>query len=176
MMPSIPRDYLEIVANQKRLTSFQKEAFIERLANMDLSDLVVAKILNISRDRYSSRMTQVYKKFDVPSGNIPGKAKLLFFEVLDMYRKTHPNAEITSPQISKTIDDFVYDAKVKTQELIKARCGKMQILDMNEPLEVKEIFTEVKITDQIASRRRVALKELVKKYEQREHKNSSKFT
>ncbi|MBT9311062.1 NACHT domain-containing protein [Leptothoe kymatousa] len=175
-MPSIPRDYLEKVAHQKRLTSFQKEAFVERLANIDLSDLVIAKILNISRDRYSSRMTQVYKKFNVPSGNIPGKSKLLFFEVLDMYRKENPDAENASPQIIKTIDEFVHDAQNKTQNLIKGRCGKMQILDMNEPIEVKEIFTEVKITDQIASKRRIELKELVAKYEHREQTSKSKFT
>ena len=150
-MPSIPRYFLEKVADQKRLTSFQKEAFIERLANIDSSDIVVAKILNISRDRYSSRMTQVYKKFNVPTGNVPGKAKLLFFEVLDMYQKTNPTAESTSHLVNTAIDDLVQEAKQKTQELIHARCGKMQILDMNKPIEVEDIFTEVKITDQISS-------------------------
>ena len=175
-MPSIPRDYLEIVANQKRLSSFQKEAFIERLANIDRSDLIVAKILNISRDRYSSRMTQVYKKFNVPTGNIPGKAKLLFFEVLDMYQKSNPANESASQLIHSAINDSVKDAQQKTRELINARCGQIQILDMNKPIEVADIFTEVKITEQISSRRRIKLQELVEKYEQLEQKNNFKFT
>ncbi|NEP61802.1 MAG: NACHT domain-containing protein, partial [Symploca sp. SIO2G7] len=175
-MLSIPREYLETVANQKRLTSFQKEAFIERLANIEISDLVVAKILNISRDRYSSRMTQVYKKFDVPTGNIPGKARLLFFEVLDMYKKANPTAESTSQLVNTAIDDLVEDVKQKTQELINAKCAQMQILDMNKPMEVEDIFTEVKITDQISSKRRIKLQELVEKYEQLEQSNNSKFT
>ncbi|MEM9483811.1 MAG: NACHT domain-containing protein [Cyanobacteria bacterium P01_F01_bin.116] len=175
-MPSIPRDFLEKVADQKRLTSFQKETFIERLANIDSSDLVIAKTLNISRDRYSSRMTQVYKKFNVPKGNIPGKAKLLFFEVLDMYKEAHPDIKSTSHLINTAIDDLVQEAKQKTQELIHARCGKMQILDMNRPMEVEDIFTEVKITDQISSKRRIKLQELVEKYEQLEKRNNTKFT
>lgn len=175
-MPSIPREYLEKVAIQKRLSPFQKEAFIERLANIDLSDLVVAKILNISRDRYSSRMTQVYKKFKVPTGYFPGKSKLLFFEVLDMYKKDNAKTEGTSQLVNAAINDLVKETQQKTQGLINARCGKIQILDMNKPIEVKDIFTEVKITDQIASRRRIELKELVEKYKQREQENDSKFT
>ncbi len=174
-MPSIPREYLEIVANQKHLTSFQKEAFIERLANIDLSDLVVAQILNISRERYSSRMTQVYKKFNVPSGNVPGKAKLLFFEVLDMYHKANPDTASTSRLITAAIDDLVQDVQQSTQELINARCGQIQILDMSRPIEVKDIFTEVKITNQIPSQRRIELSDLVEKIKQRAKKNNPKF-
>ncbi|MGD1856649.1 MAG: NACHT domain-containing protein [Leptolyngbyaceae cyanobacterium] len=172
-MPSIPREYLERVAIQKRLSQYQKDAFVERLDNIDLSDLVIAKILNISRDRYSSRMTQVYKKFNVPAGNIPGKAKLLFFEVLDMYQKANPADEST---VHEAIDDLVKDAQQRTRGLINARCGQIQILDMNKPIEVADIFTEVKITDKISSKRRIKLQELVEKYEQLEQKNNFKFT
>lgn len=174
-MPSIPREYLEIVANQKHLTSFQKEAFIERLANIDLSDLVVAQILNISRERYSSRMTQVYKKFNVPSGNIPGKAKLLFFEVLDMYHRAHPDTASTSQLVDAANDNLVQDVQQSTQELINARCGQIKILDMSRPIEVKDIFTEVKITNQIPSQRRIELSDLVEKIKHRAKKNNPKF-
>lgn len=173
-MPSIPRKYLEVIANQKHLTSYQQEAFIERLANIELSDLVVAKILNISRERYSSRMTEVYKKFNVPAGNIPGKAKLLFFEVLDMYQKSHPTDDRTSQLINTAIDDLVEDTQQKTKELIDVRCGQIQILDMSRPIEVKDLFTEVKITNQIPSQRRIELSDLVEKIKQRAQKNNPK--
>ncbi|MBT9317336.1 NACHT domain-containing protein [Leptothoe spongobia] len=176
-MPSIPREYLEVVANQKGLTSFQKDAFVERLANIERSDLFVAQqILHISRDRYSSRMTQVYKKFNVPTGRNPGKAKLLYLEVLDMYQKSHPADENTYLVVNQAIEDLVRETQQKTQALINAKCGQIQILDMNRPIEVEDIFTEVKITDQIPSKRRIELEDLVKKFEQREQQDDTKFT
>ncbi|MBE9066653.1 NACHT domain-containing protein [Leptolyngbya cf. ectocarpi LEGE 11479] len=174
-MPSIPRSYLELIADQKHLTPLQKEAFVERLANIELSDLVVAKILNISRERYSSRMTKVYKIFNIPSGNTPGKAKILFFKVLDMYQRDHPSDKKVSKLVDSAIDSLVQETQEKTQELINAKCGSMQILDMSKPIEVEDIFTEVKITKQILSKRRIELSELVKIVQEIKPDNDTKL-
>lgn len=174
-MPAIPRSYLQKIADQNHLTTFQKEAFVERLSNIDLTDLVVAKILNISRERYSSRMTGVYKKFNLPHGNIPGKSKILFFKVLDMYRMDHPSDTATYEIVNNAIENLVKETQEKTQELINAKCGFMQILDMNKPIEVEDIFTEVKITNQILSKRRIELSELIKIIQQRYRPNDPKF-
>lgn len=174
-MLSISRSYLELVADQKHLTILQKEAFVERLADIELSDLVVAKILNISRERYSSRMTKVYKKFNIPSGNTPGKSKLLFFKVLDMYQRDHPSDKKVSKIVSNAIGSLVQETQEKTRELINEKCGFMQILDMSKPIEVGDIFTEVKITRQILSKRRIELSDLVKLVRQRYQTNDPKF-
>ena len=174
-MLSIPRHYLESLADQKALTLLQKEAFVERLADIELSDLVVAKILNISRERYSSRMTKVYKKFNISSGNTPGKSKLLFFKVLDMYQRAYPSDLQASKIISNAIDNLVKETQEKTRGLITEKCGFMQILDMSKPIEVEDIFTEVKITKQILSKRRIQLSDLVKIVQQRHHPNDPKF-
>lgn len=174
-MPSIPRSYLELLADQQNLTLLQKEAFVERLADIELSDLVVAKILNISRERYSSRMTKVYQKFNIPSGNIPGKSKSLFFRVLDMYQRDHPSDRKVSKIVSTAIDNLVKETQDKTRELINEKCGFMQILDMSKPIEVEDIFTEVKITRQILSKRRIELSDLVKLVRQRYQTNDPKF-
>ncbi|MBX2865214.1 MAG: NACHT domain-containing protein [Leptolyngbyaceae cyanobacterium MAG.088] len=174
-MPSIPLEYLETVATQKGLSPFQKEAFVARLTNIDLTDLVIAKELNISRDRYSSRMTQVYKKFNLPTGKAPGKSKTLFFRVLDMYERDNPSNKEVSKIVHNAIEDLVKDTQIKTRELINERCGFMQILDMSKPIEVEDIFTEVKITKQIPSKRHVELSELVKIAQQRNEPNNHKF-
>lgn len=174
-MITIPNEYLKLIAEQKGLTSFEKEAFVARMTNFKLTDLVIAKELNISRERYSSRMTQVYRKFNVPSGNFPGKAKFLFFEVLDMYQKAHPGNKDASQLINSAINSLVHNVQQDTRELINARCDKIQILDMSRPIEVKDIFTEVKITNQIPSQRRIELSDLVEKIKQRAKKNNPKF-
>ncbi|NEZ59627.1 NACHT domain-containing protein [Adonisia turfae] len=174
-MLSIPRSYLEFIANQNHLTELQKEAFVERLADIELSDLVVAKILNISRERYSSRMTKVYKKFNISSGNTPGKSKLLFFKVLDMYQNAYPSDKQVYEIVNNAIEILVQEIQSKTRALINEKCGFMQILDMSKPIEVEDIFTEVKITKQILSKRRIELSDLVKIVQQRHQTNDLKF-
>lgn len=105
-MPAIPREYLQRIADKKGLTSFEKEVFIERLANIEPTDLAISKQLNISRDRYSSRMTGIYKKFDISTGNLPGKSKLLFFKVLDMYQGGLKGNEVDIPIINNKAGIF----------------------------------------------------------------------
>ena len=153
----------------------QKEAFIERLADMELQDLVVAKILNISRERYSSRMTQVYKKFNIPAGNTPGKANQLFLKVLDMYQRDNPSDAEVSRIVNDAIDDLIRDTQEKTRGLIQEKCSNMKILDMSQPVGVQDLFIEVKITQQISSKRRIELSELVKIVQQRYQLNDLKI-
>ncbi|MEM1240062.1 MAG: NACHT domain-containing protein [Cyanobacteria bacterium P01_H01_bin.26] len=152
----------------------QKEAFVERLADIELSDIVVAKILNISRERYSSRMTQVYKKFNMPAGNIPGKARHLFLKVLDMYQRDNPSDAAVSQIVNDAIDDLVRDTQEKTRGLIQEKCSNMKILDMSQPIGVQDIFIEVNITKQISSKRNIELSELVKIIQQRHRSNDPK--
>lgn len=159
-MRSLPRTFLQKIASQYQLTEFEQDAFVERIADMEKTDLVIAKILNISRDRYSSRMTNVYKKFNI-TGNGPGKARTLFFKVLDTYQKESPS---DSFQITNdAIDILVQEVQQKNYELIQNKCGSMRILDMSNPVGIKDIFTEVKITDQITSSRYLEVSELIKK-------------
>ena len=152
MRASLPIEFLQKIAEERKLSIFEREAFVVRLSNMDKTDLVVAKILNISRDRYSSRMTGVYKKFNI-SGKGAGKANTLFFKVFSIYEKKNPYASYDFER--KTLKKLVSDTQVKIHQLIENKCASMKILDMNNPVEIQQIFTEVKIRKQIYSNRRV---------------------
>lgn len=157
MPASLPVEFLRKVAEQYKLTEFEKDTFVARLSNMDKTDLVVAKILNISRDRYSSRMTGVYRKFNI-SGRGAGKANTLFFKVLPLYEKDDPYQSYGIE--TNALERLVWDTQNKIQQLIETKCAVMRILDMSNPISINNIFTEVRIRDQIRSNRHIDISEL----------------
>lgn len=152
------------LAKEYKLSEFEQEAFVERLSDMEKTDLVVAKMLNISRDRYSSRMTGVYKKFRI-AGRGAGKANKLFFKVLDIYKKDNPSGSYGIE--NDALERLVNDTQIKIQPLIKKKCASMRILDMSNSVAIKEIFTEVRIRDQIKSSRHIDISELITQSEQK---------
>lgn len=167
-MSSIPRPFLEQLADRKGLTpDFEKPTFVERISNIEKSDELVARILNIGRDRYSSRMTKIYQKFNIP-GKGPGKARILYYKVLDIFQREHPSDSLSLDIVNNAINNLVKSVQQKTQRLIHERCGYMQILDMSKPIDVQEIYTEVKITNQIASSRHVEIADLIKEMQKSE--------
>lgn len=99
-MPSLPREFLKKIALQHQLSEYEQETFLARFSDMRKADIVVAKELNISRDRYSSRMTRVYSKFDI-HGSGPKKSYILFLNLLDLYEK-EKNEEIPYRKLDKT--------------------------------------------------------------------------
>jgi predicted NACHT family NTPase len=149
-MASLPRAFLQKAAQRYKLTDLEQEAFTERLADMDPPDLVVAKILNISRDRYSTRMTNVYRKFNI-NGNTPGKAWTLFHKVLELYQKENPSDAFDINAIA--INELASEVQAKISPLIREKCGTMKILDMSSPIDIEKIFTEVKIKEEITHNR-----------------------
>ncbi|MEM7065979.1 MAG: NACHT domain-containing protein [Cyanobacteria bacterium P01_B01_bin.77] len=157
MPASLPTEFLRKVAKQYKLTEFEKDAFVARLSNMDKTDLIVAKILNISRDRYSSRMTGVYRKFNI-AGKGAGKANTLFFKVLPIYEKDDPYQSYGLE--NSALEKLVWDTQNKIQPMLEAKCAVMRILDMSNPISINDIFTEVKIRDQIRSNRHIDISEL----------------
>ena len=114
-MPSLPRKFLLEIAQERGLTEFQTGAFVERLVNIESTDLVVAKIMNISRDRYSSRMVGVYKKFGI-AGKGRGKARVLFFKVLGLYNQRLESSNSSLPII--TNKNGVFNVRLSKNQTI----------------------------------------------------------
>ncbi|MEA5465725.1 NACHT domain-containing protein [Leptothoe sp. PORK10 BA2] len=175
-MPSIPRDYLEKLADQKGLNAFAKAAFVERLVDRDRTDMKVAMELNIARSLYSNRMTTVYKVFGLGEGRGPGKAKELFYKVLDMYEMAHPNSAIANTRVKDAVDALAEDTQNQISGWIKKKCGYMQILDMTQPIEVQEIFTQVKITDKILSKIQMEMPDVIESIKDRKGQKNKQLS
>ncbi|MEO0458005.1 MAG: NACHT domain-containing protein, partial [Cyanobacteria bacterium P01_A01_bin.114] len=161
-MSSLPKPFLEKLAEEHKLSSYEQEAFVAKFTDPRKTDIVVAKEINISRDRFSSRMTGVYKKFKI-GGSGPGKAQTLVYDLLERYRKSN------APDFLNIAIDFVNQAvkeiKPKIEPMIQERCGSMRVLDMSYPMEVKKIYTELKILDRPNSSRHVSISELMKNFD-----------
>jgi hypothetical protein len=71
------RKCLENLAKEHNLSSPQKDVFIMRFTNdMNVSDREIAEMLRIKHGAYRSRLTEIYKKFNIP-GESSGKFKEL---------------------------------------------------------------------------------------------------
>ncbi|NET30821.1 MAG: NACHT domain-containing NTPase [Cyanothece sp. SIO1E1] len=156
-MPALPPNFLNRVAAKYELTSFEKEAFLERFKDTKKTDIVVAKELNISRDRFSSRMTGVYRKFSI-GGNGPGKFGRLLSFLLELHDRENPHSHLELDY--DEVSTLVREVNEKLESLILQDCGSMRVLDTNYPLDVTAIYTEVRVLDQIASSRHVKFDDL----------------
>ena len=160
-MRAIPSGFLNRLADQYGLTSYEKEAFLERLKDTKKTDIVVAKELNISRDRYSSRMTGVYKKFGI-DGSGPGKLVRLLSRIFEIYQRDNPNSYLDLDY--EEVNTFVEEVNEKLEPLIRRDCGSMRVLDTNYPVEVTAIYTEVQVSDHIASSRHIQIADLIRDF------------
>lgn len=65
-----------------------------------------------------------------------------------------------APQFSE-IDEIVQAVRERIHPAIYQRCGTMRVLDMNQPIELDDIYTSVNILEKITGRRRLAIGELL---------------
>ncbi|MEO1399794.1 MAG: NACHT domain-containing NTPase [Cyanobacteria bacterium J06635_1] len=161
-MPALPRPFLEKIAEDHKLSEFEREVFVAKFTDPAKTDIVVSKEINISRDRFSSRMSGVYKKFRI-SGNGPGKSQILVFRLLELYQKL--NASDYLSVAADVVNKAVKRIKPKIEPIIQAHCGSMRVLDMNYPVEVKEIYTELKILDRVNANRHMSISELMQTFD-----------
>jgi predicted NACHT family NTPase len=79
-------------------------------------------------------------------------------------RKPSKNIELQSFEIFE-IEDFadplILEARERIATSIEQRCSTMRVLDMTQPIELGEIYTNVNILEKITSRRRLSINELM---------------
>ncbi len=60
------------------------------------------------------------------------------------------------------INTLVQEVKAKGYHSIQQKCGMMRVLDMSQPIELDEIYTNVNVLEKIIGRRRLGVAELLK--------------
>jgi predicted NACHT family NTPase len=60
-----------------------------------------------------------------------------------------------------SLDEIVENVRINVYDNIQAKCGSMRVLDMSQPIDLNEIYTDVKILDNITARERLGVKELI---------------
>lgn len=70
--------------------------------------------------------------------------------------------EVSYGYISPAVQDSVEKVRTKIKELTQELCGTMRILDMTQPIELSQIYTDVNILEKLTALRRKTINELLK--------------
>ncbi|PHK15105.1 hypothetical protein VF10_29965, partial [Nostoc linckia z13] len=62
---------------------------------------------------------------------------------------------------TRSINELVQQVREKIKPYIQECCGTMRVLDMTQPIELNDIYTDVNILEQITGRRRLEIAELL---------------
>ncbi|WP_228059075.1 NACHT domain-containing protein [Nostoc sp. LEGE 06077] len=63
------------------------------------------------------------------------------------------------------IENLVVRIRLRLRPDIQEQCGKMRVLDMNQPIGLEDIYTDVNILDTITGNRRLELSELLRDFD-----------
>lgn len=159
----LPRDFLIQLADKYDLSSEQKETFVESFAT-DKTGLELTELLHISPSALSSRMTGIYRKFSI-SGKGPVKQRKLSTWVNQQYQTYNPSTSYPATISSKNdIDILVQQVRQKRHSKIQEQCGKMRMLDIEQPIATTEIYTDINILEKISSQQRREIPELLQSF------------
>lgn len=158
-MQPLPHDFLTKIAHDYDLSPKQEKAFVALFSHQgNESDL--AESVYISPNAFRTRMSGVYKKFSI-GGKGPGKVRRLHDWLIKNYQASNPTSTPQTPTHEVEIDTLVQEIRQKIKPSIQKDCGAMKVLDMTQPIGLKDIYTKVNILEKIIGRRRLAINELI---------------
>lgn len=155
------KNFLEDMASEKNLSPREIEVFLALLGD-DKSRVQIAEALHISESAVSTRLTEIYKKFQI-SGRGPVKESRLKDYLTDRYRRLKAeNTEDSSiiDKVDQNIDGLVQEVRSQIQPYIQEKCGTMRVLDMSQPIGLGKIYTSVNILEKLTRTRGLELAEL----------------
>ena len=157
MQPLNP-EFLKLIARKYDLTSEQQEVFVP-LFSTNRTQQEVAEELNIEPTTLRTRMTGVYTKFRFTDRK-PNKARRLHDWLLKQERIYIPESEQQNAIKHPSIEQLVTDVRQAIETDVRERCGKMQVLDMTQPISLDDIYTDVNVLEKITARQRLGLEQL----------------
>jgi predicted NACHT family NTPase len=159
----LPSNFLREIAENYGLTEKEQEVFLEKFGSNN-SEQAITNQLHLSGSAIRNRLSGVYRKFSI-SGSGPVKSDHLFRFLTKEYQKSHPTPIDETLKSDKDIDALVQEIRKKVKPLIQERCGKMRVLDMEQAIEIADIYTNVNILERITGRRRLKLSDLLQAFD-----------
>jgi predicted NACHT family NTPase/DNA-binding CsgD family transcriptional regulator len=159
---SLPEDFLTQLKEYEELSQRERDVFLEMFGH-GKSRVQVAQYLNISESALSTCLTGIYKKFRI-SGSGPIKENRLREYLTKRCLQPKSSGFSTPDDLDRDIDTLVLEIREKVKPNIREQCGKMRVLDMNQPIELtgeRGIYTNVNILEKITGRRRLEIAELL---------------
>jgi predicted NACHT family NTPase len=142
---SLPEDFLTQLEQYKELSQRERDVFLEMFGR-GKSRVQVAQYLNISESALSTCLTGIYKKFRI-SDSGPIKENRLREYLTKRCLQPKNFGFSTRDDLDCDIDALVQEIREKVKPNIRERCGTMRVLDMNQPIGLGEIYTNVNILE-----------------------------
>lgn len=155
----LPSNFLSQISGNYGLTEKEQEVFLEKFGS-NKSEGEIANQLHLSGSAIRNRLSGVYRKFSI-NGSGPVKSDHLFRFLTKEYQKSHPTPIDDTLKIHKDIDALVREIREKVKSTIRERCGKMRVLDMEKPIGLGDIYTDVNILEKILGRRQLEIAQLL---------------
>ncbi len=159
----LPHDFLTEMARKYELSPEQEETFVALFRSKNTREEIADKLC-ISESAFTTRMSNVYKKFSIKGKGTGKQTKLLNWlttKFAKVNNLTTENFECTQEQI----DDLVEKLRSQFYETIQQRCGTMRVLDMTQPVGLNNIYTDVNILEKITGRRRLEIAKLQQNFD-----------
>lgn len=90
------------------------------------------------------------------------KLELPWQEVADLPKDEEPPHKEWPTATTYDLDGLVQHLRYKVNSGIVTRCGMMRVLDMSQPMELSDFYTNVNVLEKISGRRRLKIADLLK--------------
>jgi predicted NACHT family NTPase len=173
----LPREFLSEIADTYGLSPEQTEVFLAKFGN-DKSDQEIIKAFHISDGTLRYRLGEIYKKFSI-RGKGTGKAHQLLSLLIREYQKDRnlgspsSNASADDAELKSLIneqnnnvdiDALVSRVRQQRHDKIQYQCGTMRMLDIAQPVDLSDIYTDVNILEEIPSQQWREISDLLQSF------------
>lgn len=165
---SFPKDFLTEIAHEKELTEKETEVFLSLFAD-GKSRVEIATALHIGESVVSTRLSGVYKKFQIDVSG-PVKESRLKDYLTDRYRRWKSadlsNSSVVS-NVEQDIDALVREVRSHCNQAILDSYSKIRLLD-DTRIDVDLLYVDVYVLEKLSSKRYASISGLLEGVEQRE--------
>lgn len=139
-MEALPEDFLREIADKKDLPPLQTQVFIAQYLNPNGTQEQICETLpGIDKGAFSSRFTEVYRKFDL--GQTKGQKKRKLHKQLSDLLSTR--TATTDQTIPLDLNAIVNQVRRQVEPDIRQRCGTIQVLSMSQDIRLEKIYTNI---------------------------------
>ena len=151
------KNFLTALARKHDLSPEQEEVFLLWILEKK-TDQAISEKLHVTQEAIRSRKTGIYKKFGFPGKGSNKEVKLR------NWLEAEARKQDIKPDVQTGSDDLealVQEVRQKIAADVTERCGTMRVLDMTQPVDLEQIYTDVNILKDVIGRRRIGYDEVM---------------
>jgi predicted NACHT family NTPase len=162
---SFPEAFLAELVQARQLSPREQDVFVQ-LFGAGQSRIAIQQVLNISESNLNSCLSGIYRKFGIASDLGRGKENHLRDYLENQFKiwkgATASASNSTSDAAEVDLNALVQTIRKQIRPQIQETCGTMRVLDMTQPVELGNIYTNVNILERLSRTRGLETVELIR--------------